>query len=115
MSYRKEYHLKNKEKINRQQRESYYRNRKKRLNVGRIYRLANPEIIRERKKKYNQANKKIITAKNVEWQKNRWKEILDYFGNECGRCGFDVIPALHIHHNGKKRGKRDFMVKSYDI
>jgi hypothetical protein len=43
-------------------------------------------------------NKKTILAKHKLYQDNARRQIVEYFGGKCIRCGYDDIRALQIDH-----------------
>lgn len=115
------YYLKNKDKIRIQTKKYYLENReiiKKRTRAWYEEHKNDKNFINNRKKTAKETYLKTRTEKLI-WHKNYWfsmrKDLIDFMGGKCIKCGFKDIRALQIDHvngGGKKEHKNNLLLKS---
>lgn len=112
-----EYYLKNKTHCNRKSKEWYQRHKAVVLARRKKWRAENLEKDKENKKLYREKNTEKLALYTREYITKRKNEVKKTLGNKCGRCGFQDIRALHIHHRQAKTKTRrlDYMAKGYDL
>jgi hypothetical protein len=99
--YRREYYLKNKERIKQQVQE---------------YRSKNPELVADRRKAYREKNKEILAKKQLERSATRkiefakWKyDRIKSNGGRCSKCGYELneknLAAFVFHHRDRSLKK----------
>lgn len=117
--YSHEWYLQNKEKVNKANREWYRRN-KAHVLARQHARWLDPvtrKIKQIGNKKWRENNKVKLGVDGRKYQRQRYLEVVAKLGSVCGRCGFEDIRALQIHHKHSKTKKhrRDFISRNYDL
>ena len=84
------------------QKARYYQQHKKQLKLkNKIKYLNNKNKIeyKKKKKEYYKVNRTALLSKTTERRNKRRKEVIDYKGGKCEKCGYDkCIRALEFHH-----------------
>ena len=75
-----------------------YKDKLKRLEAQRRYRINNREIMRDKARLYIEKNKTIIKEKNIIKYYELKKWIFDYYGYTCVCCGENNPKFLTIDH-----------------
>jgi len=97
--YAKEYQLKNKDKINKRERESYLRNKDKRNKQQKEYNIKNRDKILEYQKEYYYKNREKILEKNIEYNRTRYKTDPKY------RLNMNISGRVRNSLKGNKNGR----------
>jgi len=117
--YFKEYREKNKEKINKSNRQWYLKNKENRKEYSKKYYQEHKEYINKYSKKWKSENKektKLYLKKSRDKRRITILNIISNNNPHCVRCGCNDIRLLEINHkNGGGRQENQGGIKSDDF
>lgn len=102
LAYMRQYQIKNRDRLNAEDREKYYKNREYHLQYAKQYRKNNRELLTEKQRIYYKLNKERIS----EYERIRHRKkgqdmklkVFQLLGNKCARCGLTDERVFQLDH-----------------